>query len=88
MSETTVWRRVKLFFGLATCPELEKELEQARQEKEEAMEQLEESNKEKQASFENLSQTSIKAHETMQMNGQEGSKYQEMLKRGRLPLSG
>lgn len=88
MRETTVWRRVKRFLGLATCPELERQLEQARQEKTEAMEQLEESDKEKKASFDTLTIASFKAHETMQMNGKEISKVKEMLKKGRSPLSG
>ncbi len=88
MSETSVWRRVKRFLGLATCPDLDEQVKKAREEKEEAMEQLELSNIEKRASIETLSEASIRAHDTMQMNGQEGSVFQEILKKGKSRLPG
>ncbi len=88
MSDTTVWRRIKRFLGLATCPDLDEQVKKAREEKEEAMEQLKQSNVEKRASIETLSEASTRAHETMQMNGQEGSMFQEILKKGKSRLPG
>ncbi len=86
MADTTVWQRVKRFLGLATCPDLDEQVKKARQEKDEAMEQLKQSNKDKKVAFDTLTIASTKAHETMQMNGQEGSMFQEILKKGRSRL--
>ena len=88
MSDTSLWRRIKRIFGLATCPDLEEQVKKAREEKEEAMEQLEQSNVEKKAAFETLGIASAKANETMSMDMTPSELHNLFKKERKSPLTG
>lgn len=88
MADITVWRRIKRFLGLATCPDLDEQVKKAREEKEEAMQQLEKSNVEKRAAFETLGIASAKANETMSMEMTPTELHDLFKKERNSPLTG